>query len=105
MTFRSWTAISPTLEVECLDHFNSFWQEDEREQSARQSPAESHRDEGQQQQAVEEADNRLQPVELQQSHSYDSDAEAPRERIQYAIEWKALLKTKNTVRLSATPSI
>ncbi|KAK1086662.1 hypothetical protein LTR33_001462 [Friedmanniomyces endolithicus] len=53
-----------------------------------------HCDGEQQQQAVEEVDNQLQPVESQQLHDYSSDAEPPPERIQYAIEWKALLKTK-----------
>ncbi|KAK1045908.1 hypothetical protein LTR74_018056 [Friedmanniomyces endolithicus] len=80
--------------LECLDSFDRFWQEDEQVESARPSSAERHCDGEQQQQAVEEVDNQLQPVESQQLHDYSSDAEPPPERIQYAIEWKALLKTK-----------
>jgi len=39
-------------------------------------------------------DNQLQPVKSPQLHDYSSDAELPPERIQYIIEWKALLKAK-----------
>jgi len=39
-------------------------------------------------------DDQLQPVKSQQLHDYSSDAELPPERIQYAIEWKDLLRPK-----------
>ncbi|TKA66194.1 hypothetical protein B0A55_11759 [Friedmanniomyces simplex] len=74
--------------------FDRFWQEDEQVESARPSSAERHCDGEQQQQAAQEVDTQLQPVESQQLHDYSSYEEPPPERIQYAIEWKDLLKTK-----------